>query len=111
MYPACDETQVPRGSSALGIDEFAIDETATMTRVRGLDAGGREVGRLELVHEHFKLTGIYRDDYDTAEVDGRRLRVAIAGQELVWETAGFEPTLHLPAHPEGHSRLAAFLHG
>src|SRR5688572_10187273 len=99
----------PPGNSRLGIATFSVSQTETRSTVVGLDSAGTEVGRLDLIHGRFALSGRYRADYDTDEVVGRRLSVAIAGQELVWETAGFEPTFHMPAHPAGNELLAAFL--
>jgi len=104
-----DEPSALRGNAALGIADFEIDDTPTRTRVVGLDENGVVVGQLDLVHGRFALTGIFREDYETAEVVGRDLRVEIAGQQLIWQTAGFQPTLHMPAHPPGREKLAAFL--
>jgi hypothetical protein len=93
----------------LGISTFAISETPARSSVVAMDAAGTIIGRLDLVHGRFALTGAFKDDYDSAEVDGRQLRVAVRGQELVWETAGYEPVFHLPAHPPSQRMLAAFL--
>src|SRR5688500_9020743 len=88
------------GNAELGIAEFQVLETATRTSVIGLDAAGSEVARLDLVHGRFELTGIFRDDHDAPVVDGRKLDVSIHGEkQMFWETKGFGPVLHLPAHP------------
>lgn len=95
---------------ALGIARFEIEETADRSSVIGLDEAGAPVARLDLVHGRFALTGQFKDDYDTADVDGRKLDVTIHGApRLVWETAGYAPTLHLPAHPPSEVDVATFL--
>src|SRR5262245_31241207 len=97
------------GNSALGIVRFVVDESPLRTVVRGLDADNKEVGRLELVHGRFRLSGIFAEGYDDPNVDGRKLDVSILGQEMRWQTEGFTPTLHMPSHPPDHWKLAAFL--
>src|SRR5262245_6496096 len=93
----CSEP-VPSGNAALGISEFRVEDTPTRTRVVGLDAEGLEVARLDLVHGRFALSGIFREEYGVPEVDGRKLDVTIRGEDMMtWETAGYEPTLHLPS--------------
>ena len=67
------------------------------------------VAEMQGLYGPFTLTGQFQDDYDTPEVDGRKLDVSVGGDRLVWETAGYGPTLQLPAHPAGHEALAAFL--
>ncbi len=104
-------TELSSGNTALGIAKFEIADTANKTSVVGLDEQGQEVGRLDLVHGRFTLSGQFKEDYPgTPEVDGRKLDVSIGGKpQLIWETAGYEPTLHMPAHPASLSTLAAFL--
>lgn len=98
------------GNSAIGIARFEIDDTATKTSVVGFDADDNEVARLDLIHGRFALTGQFAQDYDTPEVDGRKLDVFIRSEKrLTWETAGYAPTLHMPAHPARETEVAAFL--
>lgn len=104
------ETEAPTGNEALGIARFQTTDTADRTSVVGLDDTGREVARLDMVHGRFALSGLFREDYPTAEVVGRKLDVSLHGTpHLVWETEGFEPVLNLPAHPANETELAAFL--
>lgn len=105
----CSSTEAPASDGTLGIARFAVDESADRTVVRGLDASGSVVGRLEVVHGTFALSPPFTDDYATPTVDGRKLTVEIAGQRLRWETAGYEPTLHMPAHPPDQWAITAFL--
>ncbi len=104
-------SNVSSGNAALGIAKFETQDTATKTSVVGLDAKGGEVGRLDLVHGRFALTDQFKDDYPgQAEVDGRKMDVTLQGKRhFVWETAGYEPVLHMPAHPPSETKLAAFL--
>lgn len=99
------------GNDVLGIARFKVDETASLTTVTGLDAANREVARLELTHGRFTLTEMFVADYPgIAEVDGRMLHVTIGGDSrFLWETAGYEPVLHMPAHPAKEWQVAAFL--
>ena len=57
------------GNAALGIARFTSSETATRSTVVGLDAAGKEVGRLDLVHGRFTLSGIFADGYTDPNVD------------------------------------------
>src|SRR6188768_3145528 len=78
-----DEPALPEGNAALGITSFVQEEAGDRTTLRGLDASGDEVARLDLVHGRFApITSDYTD-----EVDGRQLRVAALGQRMRWETA------------------------
>ena len=104
-----DEPALPEGNETLGIVKFIEEEVGDQTTLRGLDADGNEVARLDLVHGRFTVTPPFTDEYDTPEVDGRKLNVHALGQKLYWETAGFEPVLHMPAHPPTQWALAAFL--
>ncbi len=63
------------------------------------------------MHGRFALTEIFKDDYPgESEVDGRKMDVTIRGtKKAIWETAGYEPVLHMPAHPPSERELAAFL--
>lgn len=99
------------GVEELGIAHFSVSETPTATTIVGLDANNKEVARVELVHGPFALTGQFKEDYPgVSEVDGRKLDVTLDGKHaLVWETAGYEPTLHLPAHPPSAGPVAALL--
>src|SRR5262245_16244206 len=92
-----DERESPAGNDRLGIASFVEDEQADRISVSGLDASGNEAARLELVHGWFTLSGVFVDDYATPQVDGRKLTVKALGQQLEWQTAGFEPVLSLPA--------------
>src|SRR5262249_32354700 len=92
-----------------GIATLEVEDSADKTRVVAFDAGGAEIGRVELVHGGFTLSDGFEADYDTSAVVGRKLDVSFGGDRLVWQTAGFAPTLHLPPHPPGHEALAAFL--
>ncbi len=110
----CSGNEAPElasGNAALGIAKFAVEDGAHKTSVVGLAADGQEVGRLDLVHGRFALTEIFKDDYPgESAVDGRKLDVTIRGtKKAVWETAGYEPSLHMPAHPPSEVELAAFL--
>ena len=98
-----------RASSALAIAAVRAEETASRSSVVAFDAAGGEVGRLELIHGPFTLSEEFREESQALEVDGRKLDVSVLGDRLVWETAGYEPVLQLPAHPAGHGKLAAFL--
>ncbi len=111
VFAGCVETSTSKdvGNPALGIVEFKVEETDTKTSVSGLNEQGLEVARMDLVHGEFALTGPFVSDYDTAVVVGRKLDVNIQGQQLVWETAGFDPTLQMPAHPADQVYVAAFL--
>lgn len=90
--------------------QLSVEEHADTTTIRGIDDAGTEVARLELVHGRFTVTPMFASDFDTPTVVGRKLDVYIRGdQRLAWETAGFEPTLRLPAHPAAEVELAAFM--
>ena len=97
------------GNVQLGIREFVIDEQPDRVTVLGLDASGREIGRLDLVRGMFTLSPPFADDYDTQQVDGRKLTVTVKGQRMNWETAGYEPVLNMPAQPASRWAIAAFL--
>jgi hypothetical protein len=97
------------GNPGLSIERFEVEETPLRSVVRGLGNDGKEVGRLELVHGRFKLSGIFAEGYDDPDVDGRKLDVRVLGQALRWETEGFSPTLHMPAHPAGQWAIGAIL--
>src|SRR5690242_7071593 len=91
-----DEPELPDGNAALGIASFNQEELADRTTLIGLDNRGNEVARLDLVHGWFKVTPPFTDEYKTPEVDGRQLTAHALGQQLHWETAGFEPLFHMP---------------
>src|SRR5690242_16967357 len=94
-----DEPALPQGNDTLGIVRFVEEEVADQTTLRGLDANGDEVARLDLVHGRFTVTPPFTEEYDTPQIDGRQLKIEALGQKMYWETAGFEPVLHMPAHP------------
>lgn len=109
---ACAEpapTAVTSAADELGIARFATTDTPLQTTVIGLSADGTEIGRLELIHGVFTLTGPFRDDYDTATVDGRSLDVRVNGHAMHWEGAGYEPLLAMPAIPSSEAMLADFV--
>ena len=108
-WTGSDEPALPDGNAKLGIVEFVEEEVGDQTTLRGLDASGNEVARLDLAHGLFKPTPPFMEEFTTSEVDGRKLDVDALGQKLFWETAGFEPVLHMPAHPPSRWALAAFL--
>src|SRR5262245_59725357 len=95
--------------NSLGIARFQMDDGPERTTVFGLDADGRVVGQLELVHGRFALEGTFAEGYDDPWVDERRLRVDVLGHSLVWQTEGFGATLQMPAPPPGEEVLSAFL--
>lgn len=95
--------------SQLDLARVEVQETTDLTTVTGWDSGGREVGRLELLHGSFEMSGFFAADRDDPSVTGRRLTVSALGKTMHWETEGFAPTLDLPAHPPGQGALAAFL--
>jgi hypothetical protein len=64
---------------------------------------------MDLFHGKFRLSEYFAEGYDDPTVVGRKLSVRILGQELRWETEGFEPVLHMPAHPADKWALALFL--
>ncbi len=99
------------GNAALGIAKFEVNDTAGKTSVIGRDAAGSEVGRLDLVHGQFTVSEQFKDSYPgEPRIDGRKMEVTLRGvKHLVWETAGYQPTLQLPAHPVNEATLAAFL--
>jgi hypothetical protein len=98
------------GIPALGISRVEITDNAQETTVVGYaDDSNEVVARMTLVHGRFALTGPFREEYDSAEVDGRKLDVDVRGQQLSWQTAGFTPTLHMPAHPASQESVATFL--
>ena len=98
------------GNALLGITRFVTQDVANRTIVLGIDAAGREVGRLDLFHGRFTLSETFADGAPDRDVDGRKLDVFLAGQQkLAWETPSYEPVLRLPAHPASEWRLAAFL--
>lgn len=98
------------GIPALGISRVEITDNAQETTVVGYANDSNEVvARMTLVHGRFALTGPFREEYDSAEVDGRKLDVDVRGQQLSWQTAGYTPTLHMPAHPASQESLTTFL--
>ena len=74
-------TKLP-GNAALGVAEFQVNATDQLTTIVGVDAQGNEVARLDLVHGRFIPTPTEGDPYDSHEVDGRKLTIAIQGQAL-----------------------------
>lgn len=97
-------------NEALSIVRFENQETADKSTVIGLDANNHEVARLELVHGTFTLSPSFAEDYTTPTVDGRKLNVFIGDvRKLNWETAGYDPTMHMPAHPPSEWKLIEFL--
>lgn len=107
----CDhpDATVDASSSKLGIARYSVQESPTTTTVIGLDADGVEVGRLELTHGVFTLSEPFTEDYTTPAVNGRKLSVDVLDQKMRWETAGYEPVLHMPAHPSQDWAVAVFL--
>jgi len=108
---ACNDTGAneSQGIAQLGIARIEVKDSTRETIVRGYDASDKVVASLSLVHGRFALTGSFREEYDTAEVDGRKLDVDVRGKTLTWETAGYTPTLHMPAHPPSAWDVALFL--
>ena len=47
------EPALPEGNDTLGIVRFIEEEVGDQTTLRGLDASGNEVARLDLVHGRF----------------------------------------------------------
>src|SRR5262245_55776785 len=73
-----DDPGLPEGNATLGIATFVEEETADQTTLRGLDAEGNEVARLDLVHGRFApITSDYTD-----VVEGRQLRAEALGQQM-----------------------------
>jgi hypothetical protein len=105
----CSTTPDSGGNEALGIARFEVQETADRSTIVGLDDADQVVARVDLIHGRFTLTGQFRDDYDTATVEGRKLDVKVGGKTLTYETAGFDPVMHMPAHPLGTEGLGTFL--
>jgi hypothetical protein len=99
----------PDDAPTLGIARFDVRETAEVSTVVGTDAQGREIARMELVHGPFTLTGIFAENAAEPHVMGRKLDVLVLGQQMHWETAGFQENLHMPPHPASHWAVAAFL--
>ena len=99
----------PVGNATLGIADFQITETATATTVIGVDAQHQEVGRLELIHGWFMPTEDFGPQYNGRMIDGRKLKVAINGLQLDWETLGYSDTLHMPAMPPSGRAVAEFV--
>jgi len=97
------------GNEELGIAEFQLTESPTNTTLVGVDENGHEVARLDLVHGRFTLTGSFREDYTTPDVDGRQLAIVVRGEKLHWETAGYEPVRELPAPPESQWEINTFV--
>jgi hypothetical protein len=93
----------------LGIARFVNEESGIKSAVIGLDADGKEVGRVEIVHGHFALSPQFRDDYPTAEIDGRQLKASVLGQQLAFEVEGFDPLMQMPGHPPQAWALEQFL--
>lgn len=105
-----DQPDESSGNAALGIAQFTVDDAADQTTITGLDSDGAEVGHLTIVHGRFALSELYADDYPgVSEVDGRKLDVEILDQKMRWETAGYDPVLHLPAPPRANWAIAAFI--
>jgi hypothetical protein len=98
---ATDAPSTAAGNAELGVARFTVTETPRTTTIIGFDAEGREAARVDLIHGDFELTGIFKEDYPgVTHVDGRKLDVTIAGtKEFVWETMGYDPTMHMPADP------------
>lgn len=101
-----------RGNAELGVARFDVRETPAKTTLVGLDTAGAEVARLELTHGAFSPGAIFQEDFGGAStVDGRKLDVYIHGeQQLTYETAGYAPVTHMPAHPASLVGLIAFMH-
>lgn len=97
------------GNENLGIDHFDTVETASTVKVTGVNANGVVVATMELTHGRFTLSGAFTEDYNTPDVDGRKLVVDAFDRQLEWQTAGYEPTYHLPPHPADAWRLGEFL--
>lgn len=103
------QTSTVTSTTALGISKLSVDENASVTTIVGVDAQGQEVARVELVHARFTLTPPFTEDYVTPEVDGRKLDISVQGQQMHWQTAGFEPVLELPAPPNNEWAITMLL--
>lgn len=107
---AQDASTTSTGNQALGIDRFAVDESSSNVVITGLDTEGAEVARLELVHGVFTLSEMFKDDYATPTVDGRKLSLDVGEQKMRYETAGYEPLMSLPAPRSEDWKIAEFVH-
>jgi hypothetical protein len=105
---ATDDGSTP-GNASLGIARFETTESPSQITVRGFDADNHEIANMTLVHGRFALTGMFREDYDTPEVIGRKLDIAYRDHQYEWETEGFTPVLKLPAHPASEWAIAALV--
>lgn len=111
LLVGCADTELATssGNAELGIASFTVQDTDYKTTVTGLDASGAVVGRFELVHGLFTLSSMFAEDYATPQIVGRKLDVDVRGEQMTWETGGFEPVMHLPPHPDFESSLPVFL--
>src|SRR5690348_18094091 len=80
-WTTTDEPALPDGNERLGFVKFVEEEVGDETTLRGFDASGAEVARLELVHGWFKTTS-FVDEYPTSEALGRKLYVEALGQKI-----------------------------
>src|SRR5688572_15757647 len=97
------------GNARLGIAAFQVTEASVRSTVVGFDRDGAEVARLELTHGAFTLSAYFAADHDDPDVLGRKLDVSVLGQDMRWETEGFDPVLQLPAPPSSRWAVDAFL--
>lgn len=112
LLVGCTDAAQPSDSSIpeLGIARIAINDGAQETIVRGLDATGVEVARLDLIHGTFHVTAPFREYFGDGLLVGRKIDVTLHGEpHLSFETSGFDPILHMPAHPASERELAIFL--
>src|SRR5262245_18404282 len=103
--------QEPSGHALLGIAEFQTTETDTLTTIVGVDAQGATVGRLELFHGVFEMSEQWREAPERLNpwVDGRKFRMDVRGQTLVWETPGYGNNTSMPAPSSSLWAIRAFV--
>lgn len=113
LLASCTDAAQPAAPSIpeLGVERVVIDDSVQRTIVRGLDAAGVEIARLDLIHGAFKVTAPFAEYFgEGATVIGRKVDVSIHGRtRLTFETSGFDPILHMPAHPASERELETFL--
>src|SRR5687767_12873943 len=64
-WNSSDEPALPEGNDTLGIVRFVEEEVADQTTLRGFDASGNEVARLDLVHGRYTATPPFTEENDT----------------------------------------------
>ena len=97
IIAACSNSTAPstRGNDALGIADFKVTDTAERTTVVGVDSSGREVAVVDVVHGQFTMT-VEESPLVGTQVNGRDLRIEIGGEQLTWQTIGYDDTSHMP---------------